>query len=85
MSLCQRTLERNDQRYIATGDEIKAIREAYAVFNDYLQRGLDETPLTLVRDFEEMKDYLKRDYQRRNAANKPHRFFSGEYDVRYLN
>lgn len=85
VSLCQRTLERNDQRYIATGDEIKAIREAYSVFNDYLQRGLDETPLTLVRDFEEMKDYLKRDYQRRNAANKPHRFFSGEYDVRYLN
>lgn len=85
VEISRRSLKREDHRYIATGDEIKAIREAYAVFNDYLQKGLDETPLTLVHDFEEMKDYLRRDYQRRNAANKPRDFFSGEYEVRYLN
>lgn len=85
VAISQRSLDRDDHRYIATGDEIKAIREAYMVFNDYLQKGLEKTPLTLTRDYEEMKEYLRRDYQRRNAANKPHRFFSGEYDVRYLN
>ncbi len=85
VEISRRSLKREDHRYIATGDEIKAIREAYAVFNDYLHKGLDETPLTLVRDFEEMKEYLRRDYQRRNAANKPRDFFSSEYEVRYLN